>query len=55
MFTIKKAAMPAFFTRRARKSALRFQCHNKDVPPSFLKHRILKQPGLTEEEFLRLL
>ncbi len=25
--------------------------HNKDVPPPFLRHRILKQAGLTEEEF----
>jgi predicted RNA binding protein YcfA (HicA-like mRNA interferase family) len=29
--------------------------HNKDVPPSLLKHRILKQAGLSDEEFLRLL
>jgi predicted RNA binding protein YcfA (HicA-like mRNA interferase family) len=29
--------------------------HNKDLPPSFLKHRILKQAELTEEEFLKLL
>lgn len=29
--------------------------HNKDVPPSLLKHRILKQAGLSEEEFLELL
>jgi len=29
--------------------------HNKDIPPSLLKHRILKQAGLSEEEFLRLL
>jgi predicted RNA binding protein YcfA (HicA-like mRNA interferase family) len=29
--------------------------HSKDVPPSLLKHRILKQADLTEEEFLRLL
>ncbi len=29
--------------------------HNKDLPPSFVKHRILKQAGLTEEEFLELL
>ncbi|HWG37525.1 MAG TPA: type II toxin-antitoxin system HicA family toxin [Terriglobales bacterium] len=29
--------------------------HSGDVPPSLLKHRILKQAGLSEEEFLRLL
>lgn len=29
--------------------------HNKDIPPSLLKHRILKQAALTEEEFLKLL
>ena len=29
--------------------------HSKDVPPSLLKYRILKQADLTEEEFLRLL
>ena len=29
--------------------------HNKDLPPSFLRHRILKQAALSEEEFLRLL
>jgi len=29
--------------------------HSKDVPPSLLKHRILKQAGLSEEEFLKLL
>lgn len=29
--------------------------HNKDIPPSLLKHRILKQAGLTGEEFLKLL
>jgi predicted RNA binding protein YcfA (HicA-like mRNA interferase family) len=29
--------------------------HNKDLPPSFLKHRILKQAGLSEEQFLKLL
>ncbi len=29
--------------------------HNKDVPPSLLKHRILKQADLSEEEFLKLL
>jgi len=29
--------------------------HNKDVPPSLLKHRILKQADLTEDEFLKLL
>ena len=29
--------------------------HNKDLPPSLLKHRILKQAGLSEEEFLKFL
>jgi len=29
--------------------------HNKDLPPSFVKHRILKQAQLSEEEFLKLL
>lgn len=29
--------------------------HNKDIPPSLLKHRILKQAGLSEEDFLALL
>jgi predicted RNA binding protein YcfA (HicA-like mRNA interferase family) len=29
--------------------------HNKDIPPSLLKHRILKQAELTEDEFLKLL
>ena len=29
--------------------------HNKDIPPSLLKHRILKQAGLDQEEFLQLL
>ena len=29
--------------------------HNKEIPPSFLKHRILKQAGLSEEQFLDLL
>lgn len=29
--------------------------HNKDLPPSFIRQRILKQAGLTEEEFLELL
>ncbi len=29
--------------------------HSKDLPPSLLKHRILKQAGLSEEEFLNLL
>lgn len=29
--------------------------HNKDIPPSLLKSRILKQAELTEEAFLALL
>ncbi|MGA2739448.1 MAG: type II toxin-antitoxin system HicA family toxin [Bryobacteraceae bacterium] len=29
--------------------------HGKDLPPSFVRQRILKQAGLTEEEFLDLL
>jgi predicted RNA binding protein YcfA (HicA-like mRNA interferase family) len=29
--------------------------HSKDIPPSLLKHRILKQANLSEEEFLELL
>jgi predicted RNA binding protein YcfA (HicA-like mRNA interferase family) len=29
--------------------------HNKDLPPSLLKHRILKQAGLSDKEFLKLL
>jgi predicted RNA binding protein YcfA (HicA-like mRNA interferase family) len=29
--------------------------HNKDLPPSFVRHRILKQAGLTEQECLELL
>lgn len=29
--------------------------HSKEIPPSLLKHRILKQAALTEEEFLKLL
>jgi predicted RNA binding protein YcfA (HicA-like mRNA interferase family) len=29
--------------------------HNRDIPPSFLKHRILKQAGLSEADFLKLL
>ena len=29
--------------------------HSKDLPPSLLKHRILKQADLSEEKFLRLL
>ncbi|MEQ1949511.1 MAG: type II toxin-antitoxin system HicA family toxin [Bryobacteraceae bacterium] len=29
--------------------------HNKDLPPTFIKFRILKQAGLSEEEFLKLL
>lgn len=29
--------------------------HAGDVPPSLLKSRILKQAGLTEDEFRRLL
>jgi predicted RNA binding protein YcfA (HicA-like mRNA interferase family) len=29
--------------------------HGKDIPPSLLKHRILKQAGLTEEESLKFL
>lgn len=29
--------------------------HTKDLPPSFIKHRILKQAGLTDQEFLSLL
>jgi predicted RNA binding protein YcfA (HicA-like mRNA interferase family) len=29
--------------------------HNKDLPSSFIKHRILKQAGLSDEEFLSLL
>ena len=29
--------------------------HSKDLPPSLLKHRILKQAGLSEEEFLKFL
>jgi len=29
--------------------------HSKDIPPSLLKHRILKQANLSEDEFLRLL
>ena len=29
--------------------------HNKDLPASFIKQRILKQAGLGEEEFLVLL
>ena len=29
--------------------------HSKDVPPSLLKHRILRQAGLSPEEFLKLL
>ena len=34
---------------------LRVTIHNKDLPAFFLKHRILKQANLTEEEFLELL
>ena len=29
--------------------------HSKDIPLSLLKHRILKQANLSEEEFLELL
>lgn len=29
--------------------------HNKELPPSFVKNRILRQAGLSEEEFLALL
>ena len=29
--------------------------HSKDVPPTLLKQRILKQAGITPEEFLKLL
>ncbi len=29
--------------------------HNKDIPPTLLKQRILRQAGLTPEEFLKLL
>ncbi len=29
--------------------------HNKDIPPLLLKHRILKQANLSEDEFLKLL
>ena len=29
--------------------------HNKDLPLSLLKHRILKQAGLSEEEFLKFI
>jgi predicted RNA binding protein YcfA (HicA-like mRNA interferase family) len=29
--------------------------HSKDIPPTLLKHRILKQANLSEEEFLELL
>jgi predicted RNA binding protein YcfA (HicA-like mRNA interferase family) len=29
--------------------------HSKDVPPTLLKQRILKQAGLSPEEFLKLL
>jgi len=29
--------------------------HSKDIPPSLLRHRILKQANLSEEEFLELL
>jgi predicted RNA binding protein YcfA (HicA-like mRNA interferase family) len=29
--------------------------HSKDIPPTLLKHRILKQANLTDEEFLELL
>ena len=29
--------------------------HNKDLPPSFVKYRILKQAGLSEEEFSKFL
>jgi predicted RNA binding protein YcfA (HicA-like mRNA interferase family) len=29
--------------------------HSKDIPPSLLKHRILKQANLSEEQFLKLL
>jgi len=29
--------------------------HSKDLPPSFLKHRVLKQAGLSEEEFSQFL
>ena len=29
--------------------------HSKDIPPSLLKHRILKQANLSDEEFLKLL
>jgi predicted RNA binding protein YcfA (HicA-like mRNA interferase family) len=29
--------------------------HGKDIPPSLLKHRILKQACLTEDDFLKLL
>ena len=29
--------------------------HSKDIPPTLLKHRILKQANLTDKEFLELL
>jgi predicted RNA binding protein YcfA (HicA-like mRNA interferase family) len=29
--------------------------HSKDIPPSLLKHRILKQANLSDAEFLELL
>jgi predicted RNA binding protein YcfA (HicA-like mRNA interferase family) len=29
--------------------------HNKDLPPTFVKQRILKQADLSVEEFLELL
>jgi len=29
--------------------------HSKDIPPTLLKHRILKQANLSDEEFLGLL
>ena len=38
-----------------RESRVTVPIHNKDLPPSFIKQRILKQAGLTEEEFLGLL
>jgi predicted RNA binding protein YcfA (HicA-like mRNA interferase family) len=29
--------------------------HSRDIPPSLLQYRILKQAGITVEQFLRLL
>jgi predicted RNA binding protein YcfA (HicA-like mRNA interferase family) len=55
MFIISEEAHARLLHRTRPELRVTVPRHNKDLPPSLLKHRILKQAGLSEEEFLKLL